>query len=456
MTALDATRLKDSLNRVAKIDIDSGAAPDVESALRRLKSFRTQIAVGPEVRSSLAHQAALLTYVNIARRFALGGVIVHGDTCARSLATSVYGARLDDAVEALGGTVGDLAPGLPTLTLGSVRPDAANAAIITFSGWRGGVVSQRGSRLDESTSVVTAAVLAGALGAAEAFSMLRGELEAGRRSIGLSLWRTEADWRLPESDGPNITILPDHLWILGLGHLGQAFLWNLMLLPYGDPARVRLTLQDSDIVTESTDSTSILTQPYMIGERKTRALSRVLEQRGFTTTLIERRFDGRFQRDPSQDPTVLICGVDNSPTRGQLEAPGFPLTVEAGLGDTAQDFRAMRLHTFPNGLKDASEIWRYSPVARQASTDAPAYRKLARRSANTCGLAQLAATAVGAPFVGTVATTLMLTQLLKVLMGVAPSAIIDLDLAAIQARRVVSSSGQRMLNISFQPSAVLG
>ena len=77
----------------------------------------------------------------------------------------------------------------------------------------------------------------------------RGMPAAGRRALGLSLWRPgpEADWLQPDESEPPLTYLPSRLWLIGLGHLGQAYLWGLGLLPYKDPADVALVLQDIDV-----------------------------------------------------------------------------------------------------------------------------------------------------------------------------------------------------------------
>jgi hypothetical protein len=67
-----------------------------------------------------------------------------------------------------------------------------------------------------------------------------------------------------------------------------------------------------------------------------------------------------------------------------------------------------------------------------------------------CGLARLAGTAVGAPFVGTVAGALMFGQILRLLHGDTPDAVVDLDLRALQARRAVPSSVSLVHNPGFQ------
>ena len=89
---------------------------------------------------------------------------------------------------------------------------------------------------------------------------------AGRRTLGMSLWNPnpDVDWRVDDPFEPALKYLPNRLWLIGLGHLGQAYLWNLGLLPYADPSALFLVLQDIDDVTTSTHSTSILTTPSMV------------------------------------------------------------------------------------------------------------------------------------------------------------------------------------------------
>ena len=67
--------------------------------------------------------------------------------------------------------------------------------------------------------------------------------------------------------GPVLRYLPTRLWLIGLGHLGQAYLFALGLLPYERPSDLHLLLQDDDIVTPSTESTSILTDAAIIGKK---------------------------------------------------------------------------------------------------------------------------------------------------------------------------------------------
>lgn len=187
----------------------------------------------------------------------------------------------------------------------------------------------------------------------------------------------------------------------------------------------------------------------MLGLKKTRAVAKVLERYSFKTALIERPFDAGFQRRDTDDPAVLICGVDNILARSQLEAPGFPLIVEAGLGDSHQDFRSIRVHTFPASRK-AANLWVPGTGQTVRDLNLPGYQRLSEAGGDICGLTRLAETAVGAPFVGTVAGCLMLSQVLRLLAGDAPDALVDVDLRSLASRRAVRNAVVRCFNPGFQ------
>src|SRR5262249_1512909 len=137
-----------------------------------------------------------------------------------------------------------------------------------FAGWRGGVIPAHSPFIDaEKETMALAPMLAAALAVSEAFFHVQGtKLVAGRRSIGFSLWNTNRiDWQTPDVDVPPLRYLPSQLWLIGLGHLGQAYLWALSLLPYLKRDELSLVLQDIDKITRSTESTSILSEARMVG-----------------------------------------------------------------------------------------------------------------------------------------------------------------------------------------------
>ncbi|MEO5925674.1 MAG: thiamine biosynthesis protein ThiF [Bryobacteraceae bacterium] len=431
----------ESLHRLVKEAIDSGAASTIGEAQQMFRTFRLGIEINEGEAQSATHQAALLTAVALSRRVFLGGVIV---SCPRPtpLAVPLPLARtLGEAVTQLGGTLGEPSIDDPLLTIGGppkLQYRRFNVRTV-YSGWCGGVVPANSDFTFPSRDTVPLApMLAAALAVNEAFSFVRtGSSAAGRQPVGLSLWNPSprSDWMVDSEREPILAYLPASLWVVGLGHLGQAFLWGLGLLPYPSSAQLELVLQDIDIITPSSESTSVLSEASLIGRRKTRAMSAWAEQRGFTTKIVERCFDPHFIRR-SDEPSVAFCGVDNALARQALDQVGFDFIVEAGLGRGYQDFRAMRLHTLPGPLA-ASSIWRNGDRS-EGTESRPGYQKLlADGDLDQCGVTLLAGKAVGAPFVGSIAACLALSEILRLLHGGRIHQLIDLDLKGMEHRNVV-------------------
>ncbi len=441
MNSIDTELLADRLNRMVKLAMDTGEAASVEEAEKLFSGYKLAVAVGEDVRYSATQQAALLTIVNCGRRSLLGGVEIEG-IAGMPLLLPLYPYRtLEDAVLGLGGrVVGSASRDVPLVVIGDGRVDDHRdfAVRTTFNGWAGGIVPARASelRLAERQEFIPSGVLAGAVATAEAFQHLRGgNPAAGRRNTGLSLWRPEAGWRDAQAVGPVITRLPSALWLIGIGNVGQAYLWTIGLLPYENPNEVQIVLQDYDTLAPSNDSTSLLTHQALIGARKTRAIAHWAESRGFKTSIVERRFAADF-RVGADDPAVALCGVDNAFARGALEDAGFARVIEAGLGYGIRDYLGFRTHVFP-GSRSARDIWRSGEDGREVSTDLPAYRALEASGADQCGLTQLAGRTVGAPFVGAVAAAAVIGELLRMANGGHSYELIDGHLRNLDHRTIV-------------------
>ncbi len=444
----------DSLHRLIKQAIDSGAATSVAEAQALFQGYRLAVELDPAAVADPAQQAALLTTVALGRRVFLGGVTVTGPLDAPVVRAMPLGRTLADAVRALGGAVSEAAGETPTIVIGGgPRARREGFCVRTAAkGWRGGIlpihsVLQPGG----GCAMPLSGMLAAGLAVNEAFLHVNGGVPAaGRRALGLSLWRPgpEVDWLQSDETEPVLTYLPSRLWLIGLGHLGQAYLWGLGLLPYQDPAELALVLQDIDGITESTESTSILTEPVMVGQKKTRAMAAWAERRGFATSLQERMFAADFKRQ-ADEPAVALCGLDNGAGRRALDQVGFDLIVEAGLGRGHRDFRTMRLHVLP-GRRAAAEIWKQAREGEKVE-DRPAYAKLfAEGILDRCGMTLLAGKAVGAPFVGCIAATLALCEVLRLLHGGPVHQLIDIDLLSLDQRVASRHPGDfRGLNPGF-------
>jgi hypothetical protein len=432
----------ETLHRLVKQAIDSGAAISIAEAEALFRGYRLGFTIDATESMSSEHQGALLTGVALARRVFLGGVSVEGALDVPLRAPLPLGETLADAITALGGIAAPAQGGTPLVTIGGgprVRSEGFRVRT-AYSGWRGGVLPAH-SNLSPvgAPAMPLAPMLAAALAVNEAFLHVSGRTPvAGRRSVGLSLWRPSAatDWLVPSEDEPELRYLPSRLWLLGLGHLGQAFLWGLGLLRYPEPTGLHLFLQDVDVITPATESTSILSDSEMVNQRKTRAMAAWAERRGFTTAIVERLFDDS-QRRQSQEPAVALCGLDNALGRRALDVSGFDFVVEAGLGRGHRDFRTIRLHSLP-GTRSATEIWKVREAAKETIDENAAYQDLLRKGVlDRCGMTLLAGKAVGAPFVGAVAASLAISEVLRLLQGGPLYQVIDLDLESVEHRTAV-------------------
>ncbi len=438
--------MHDRLHRLVKEALDSGAASSVAEAEAMFREFRLALSIGAREASDCAHQATLLTAVALGRRVFHGGVFVSGDLDVPLLVPAPLGATLRDAVFALGGKLAEPSGGLPVISIGGppVAPASAFHIRTIVDGWRGGIVCAADPVCSATGATAISAVLAAGIAVNEAFLHARGaEPRAGRRAVGLSLWNPAptVNWLAPESDGPSVRYLPSRLWLIGLGHLGQAYLWTLSLLSYPGDGALSLVLQDVDDITPSTESTSILTSADLVGTKKTRAMAAWAERRGFATAIHERLFDDQLRRQP-QEPRIALCGLDNALGRQALDRVGFDFIVEAGLGRGHQDFRAMRLHTLP-GARSAADLWSHGQDRQDHGVgERDAYKKmLCDGSLDQCGVTLLAGKAVGAPFVGAVAASLAIAETLRLLHQGPLHQVIDLDLQAVEHRTAVPHRG---------------
>jgi len=405
------------------------------------RRFSLTFAIGETEARDPYHQAALLTGVALARRVFLGGVWVSGPMETALAIPMPFGATLGEAVVALGGmTRNDVMSG-PLVTVGGGAIPRAHAFHVRtmHAGWRGGIVPAHAETAPtEGPCMPLSPMLAAALAVNEAFFFARtGNSAVGRQPVGLSLWNpvSQVNWLTDTAGEPALQYLPAGLWLIGLGHLGQAYLWGLGLLPYRDPGNLSLVLQDVDIITPSSESTSILTAAALVGQKKTRAVAAWAERRGFTTTIHERLFDGDFTRQPDE-PSVALCGLDNGLGRRALDRVGFDFVVEAGLGRGHRDFRTMRLHTLP-APRSAVELWKAEDPCENVE-ERHAYQKMLEDGdLDRCGITLLAGKAVGAPFVGAVASCLALSEVLRLLHRGPIHQVVDLDLQSVEHRSAV-------------------
>ncbi|WP_420443040.1 hypothetical protein [Candidatus Poriferisodalis sp.] len=426
---------RDELNRTAKILLDGNQASDIAEAYRRLEDLVLQIELGPGIAADLAAQAALLTALNAGRRAMLGGVEVTIADNPQLTLPWARGRTLVDAIEEFGGTVVDgLDLDRPTLRIAMPpRSHQGRRELqldLTWNGWCGGVTETADAGRCEP-AIPLAGVVAGALGVSEVFQHMVGSPVAGRRTVGLSLWRPDLDWRPPGALGPTLQYLPSGVWLLGLGHLGQANAWSIGCLPYEHPEELEVFLVDFDVVVKANWSTGLLTKRADIGRLKTRMVQQCLEVLGHRTRLVERRFDDRTVPH-LQEPKLALAGFDKPEPRRAL-GKKFCRVVDAGLGAGSTDYLDMLIHSFPSQLTPESAFPDTEPVERQL---VPAYEaeighcidKGEQPGDAHCGVVELAGATAAASFVGAIAGALNVAELLRILHDGQHYASINLDL----------------------------
>jgi hypothetical protein len=406
----------DNFHRLAKSLLDSGESASLEDVLEVFSRFGVRLRLQPRLVDDPAAQVIALTVINAASRSFQGNVLVEGDDSQLTVRGFEH-TRLSQFMEWAGvrSTLPEFSSAWPVISVG--EPSSTEGIHAWASEWQFGI----GKAVSASRPMFApACIAAGGLAVSEAFSILRKDnAYAGRRALSLSLWNPiEGKPYTAAQEFPAM----EALWVVGLGHLGQAYVWGLGFM---EPGQAPIVLQDVDNVTESTLSTSMISTRDDIGSRKTRVAMRWLESRGYRTALVERRFD-EFQRLAPTEPGFALFGVDNAAARRVMEGAGFRTIIDAGLGSGYNDFRGLRVRTFPGRAK-AAHIWAQSMETEGAAL-APAYERMLREGKDPCGVTTLASRAVGAPFVGCVAAGYVLAERVRRQMGEPSLGFLDMNL----------------------------
>lgn len=417
----------DRFDRVVKLLVDAGDAPTFAAAAELLRTYRLQITVDARRCADPAWQAALLTAVNAGVRAVHGGVCVRLEEDPVCAVPWAGGRRLSAALGDLGAQpLRAPEEDIPTVAFGA--PPAGwfgggRAPVVypTAGCWTAGLSSAY-AVVEPAPATVPATVLAASLAVSEAFQWLRGNAVAGDRELVISLWDPEGG-----AEGPQMTAFPAGFWLLGLGHLGQAYAWLLALMPYPPDGERLLVLQDDDRLSEANRATSLLYRAERLGMRKTRLTAGVLEPLGWDTRLIEHRYLGGRLHAPG-DPRVLLAGVDNPGTRQLLDQTGMPVVYDAGLGAGPDGFLGMSIRRLP-GMADSRALWPASaPPASSVGRGAQAYAALEAQTGDRCGVELLAGRTVATSFVGSAAACLVIGSVVRELHGGRAFGLIDYSL----------------------------
>jgi len=443
MTSLDP----ENLHRSVKLELDDGRAHTLAEAFRIVGEYKLGIEVGDLVSTSPTVQAALLTAVATAVRSFLGGVYVKSPPNADVITGPQRDVQLDRALADLGARIVDVLPSeIPLIRIGFTAAPVGGEELdpvvyVQTEGWLCSV-SPVPRNVEIGFEMELAGVLGGALGVSEAFQWVRGDVTAMRRELRISLWCPDSSADSAQLAGPKTFVLPKQLWLIGLGHLGQAYAWGLTFLPFESPEDVTLVLQDSDVISEANQSTSLFASGSNLGHKKTRVVSAALERLGFSTKLLEQRFEKGMHR-PVSEPGWALGGLDQAGPRRWVHAAGFDRYVDAGIGSTPDTYLDILIHTFPSQLT-AHAAFPVELATVNAAPLKPAYLHMEASAVSAglspgdarCGVIEVASRAVGVPFVGAVAGCLVFADVLRALNGAQS----DLAVLNINLRSPASSS----------------
>lgn len=397
--------------RLSKILVDDEGI-SFDGAQAHLRALTLEIIVGDDATSPAAH-AAILTAVSVGSRTFVGGVRVTGN----------IGQPLNSALPVAGGTLaaGALQVGATPfegkasqrIVVGGPAGQGDEQAISAWwRGWRAGLAAAGAAACDDGDNPLTG-IAAGALAVGAAFQAARGH------DVDLSgeidLW--------PTTDGepaPRFAevFLPGALWLVGLGNLGQAFLWALTALPYANAAEVSVVLQDKDKVAEENWATSVLVHGEIYGDLKTKIAEAWASAKGFDVRRVDRRLLGG-DRLEDDDPRLALCGVDKIEPRKLMAKTGFECIIDAGLGRKSSDFDRYRVTVFD----DARPIDRHfegqsDNPPDESAVEEPAYQEL-QAEVGRCGMAEIAGASVAAPYVSAVAAAVAIARAIAVTSGCA-------------------------------------
>lgn len=418
----------DTLSRIDKLFLDQDAAGPEDSRNRRANRG-LEILIGDDVGRSSGLQLAVLTAVNLGIKCFAGNCSVRGAAevwTSPCLSRVADGATLGEAVTKLGGSIREPSETVPPgrhLLIGN-GPESGDSVRVTYDGWLVAVgPSADVARLHEREHCPLASIAAAAIAVGEMFADFGGlNVSAGRRVVSFSLWRPDLPVADPISIGFPVAELPAAVAIFGLGHLGQAYVWSLAAQPYESPKDLTAYLCDDDWVESANVETGALLQTGAVDSIKTRVVAAWLEARGFSTRLIERRLDQYYRRS-EKEPVIALSGFDDNLARRWLSDSGFEAIFDSGLGGEAHNFDTIAFHAWPNP-RPTAELWPRESEEVVAAREKRRRENIARNAAygaldvdNECGRVVLAGKSVAVPFVGAVASCLVLAEMLKAFNG---------------------------------------
>lgn len=201
--------------------------------------------------------------------------------------------------------------------------------------------------------------------------------------------------------------IPD-LTVIGLGHLGQAYLALLFFL-LKDRDLPHIVLVDKDSFEKENYTTQVLLEEggSWIGGRKDEVLERHLKARGLSVQGELHELTWIWQRPPSH-PRIALLGLDNLDVRRMAIAAGYDWFIEAGLG---RSFLRPRVtwHALPCDNELAKRMFHGASHARWLSSKP--FLTALQETPGRCGFLRFESIQAAAPSMGLVAAGLVAAEL---------------------------------------------
>ncbi|MEQ8552320.1 MAG: ThiF family adenylyltransferase [Cyclobacteriaceae bacterium] len=386
---------------------------DLELAEERMANSSVHIICGEAIRNSYHLQVALLTSVNISKRIFLGGIKVELPEKIINL-TPHQGKFLNQMIKS------HLALSLDhkanyTIYIG-MEPETENSCEILCNNWQGGIRVHNEPIISLATSqgkLPFGAIASAGIACFKAFDKVFEMTNLPfHENAGISLWdyTYTKEWHNTIHEGSeHLERTIYEFWFVGLGHLGQAYLWLLSFLPFENAHLIKILLQDHDMIDGSNWGSQLLVSSDQADCSKARICATFLESIGFTTRVIEKPLEKLDQEMESlKDFKYLINGLDNVATRRILKPERFKLILDGATNGAEHFFDSFTMNTIDVNSKRPKDIWN-----KEEDPNKILHPKLFERIEKSGGCGSIINHSISTPFVGALGASILMSELFK-------------------------------------------
>lgn len=389
----------------------------IEEANERINSSSVSLVAGDEIKTSPTMQISFLTTLNISLRVFKGEVgyqIPDGIPNLLSFKAETF----NKLVENYGGMKKPPQHNNIKILFGQECFDS-NCIEAISDGWRGGVNFYNQNRivLDDSRSNLSlGAVLGSSIATFYAFCKYFELIDNIQQvNTGLSLWNLNAglNWHKDTNQGPELVNLPKNIWILGLGHLGQAYIWTIGLMPYKNPTECLFLLQDADIVGIENIGSQVLCSNKHIGRPKARVCADFLENIKFKTQIIEKPYiEGDSNQFWMENFPFLLNGVDNIEARKGISNENIRFYLDGATNGMFSLFDSFTMKNVFHISESMEDIWKQTDTENHILN-----KNLYDRYEKEHGCGVIGNLGISTPFVGMFGSAIITSELVKAMNG---------------------------------------